>query len=187
MSSSICWCYGYQQLVESVQGKDADWAAEICGLPMRTTSAVRRVCMRTPRSASIQWGLAFEQQLSALGVTAAACDLMGVTGNIDNPGGNLLIKCAFDIEKRYGLGDFKIPRENYAGKMTLVRRHRVLRHRGLRVVGRLAPCGRDRRAVHAPDPLAAKRQPAFVLGHGCAPHVRGHEQDPLLRGGRSVS
>lgn len=44
---------------------------------------------------------------------------MGVTGNIDNPGGNLLIKCAFDIEKRYGLGDFKIPRENYAGKLTL--------------------------------------------------------------------
>ena len=44
---------------------------------------------------------------------------MGVTGNIDNPGGNLLIKCAFDIEKSYGLGDFKIPREEYAGKMTL--------------------------------------------------------------------
>lgn len=112
------WCYGYEQLVESVQGKDADWAAEICGVPADDIRGAARL-YATAESASIQWGLAFEQQLSALGVTAAACDLMGVTGNIDNPGGNLLIKCAFDIEKRYGLGDFKIPRENYAGKLTL--------------------------------------------------------------------
>lgn len=112
------WCYGYEQLVESVQGKDADWAAEICGLDADDIRGAARLYANA-ENASIQWGLAFEQQLSALGVTAAACDLMGVTGNIDNPGGNLLIKCAFDIEKRYGLGDFKIPRENYAGKMTL--------------------------------------------------------------------
>ena len=112
------WGYGYEQLVESVQGKDAEWAAEICGLKAEDIRGAARL-YATAESASIQWGLAFEQQLSALGVTAAACDLMGVTGNIDNPGGNLLIKCAFDIEKRYGLGDFKIPREEYAGKMTL--------------------------------------------------------------------
>ena len=112
------WCYGYEQLVESVQGKDADWAGEICDVdPEKIRGAARMYA--NAESAAIQWGLAFEQQLSALGVTAGACDLMGVTGNIDNPGGNLLIKCAFDIEKRYGLGDFKIPRENYAGKMTL--------------------------------------------------------------------
>ena len=112
------WCYGYEQLVDSVQGKDAEWAAEICDVPAEDIRTAARLYANA-ESASIQWGLAFEQQLSALGVTAAACDLMGVTGNIDNPGGNLLIKCAFDIEKRYGLGDFKIPRENYAGKLTL--------------------------------------------------------------------
>ena len=111
---------------------------------------------------------------------------MGVTGNIDNPGGNLLIKCAFDIEKRYGLGDFKIPRENYAGKLHAFGRHRVVRHRCLRLVRRPAACGGDGRALHAPDHLAAKRQPAFVLGHGRPAHVRGHQQDPVLRGGRPV-
>ncbi len=112
------WCYGYEQLVESVQGKDADWAAEICDVPAEDIRRAARLYANA-ENASIQWGLAFEQQLSALGVTSAACDLMGVTGNIDNPGGNLLIKCAFDIEKRYGLGDFKIPREEYAHKMVL--------------------------------------------------------------------
>ena len=112
------WCYGYEQLVESVQGKDADWAAEICDVPAEDIRRAARLYANA-ENASIQWGLAFEQQISALGVTSAACDLMGVTGNIDNPGGNLLIKCAFDIEKRYGLGDFKIPREEYAHKMVL--------------------------------------------------------------------
>ena len=111
------WCYGYEQLVESVQGKDADWAAEICDVPAEDIRKAARI-YATAESASIQWGLAFEQQLSALGVSAAALDLMGVTGNIDRPGGNLLMKCAFDIEKRYGLGDFKIPRENYKHKLT---------------------------------------------------------------------
>jgi len=112
------WCYGYEQLVESVQGKDADWAAEITGVDAELIRGAARMYAKA-ESASIQWGLAFEQQIAALGVTSAACDLMGVTGNIDNPGGNLLIKCAFDIEKRYGLGDFKIPRENYANKLVL--------------------------------------------------------------------
>ena len=112
-----CWTYGYEALVESVQGKDAEWAAEICGVDADDIRKAARLYANA-ESAAIQWGLAFEQQISALGVTAAACDLMGVTGNIDNPGGNILVKCAFDIEKRYGLGDFKIPRENYANKLT---------------------------------------------------------------------
>ncbi|MDD6785462.1 MAG: molybdopterin-dependent oxidoreductase [Eggerthellales bacterium] len=111
------WTYGYDALVESVQGKDADWAAEICGVDADDIRKAARL-YATAESAAIQWGLAFEQQIAALGVTAAACDLMGVTGNIDNPGGNVLVKCAFDIEKRYGLGDFKIPRENYSHKLT---------------------------------------------------------------------
>ncbi len=178
------WTYGYEQLVESVQGKDADWAAEICDVPAEDIRTAARL-YATAESASIQWGLAFEQQLSALGVTAAACDLMGVTGNIDNPGGNLLIKCAFDIEKRYGLGDFKIPRENYAGKLTL--------SAGIESSDIVA-CASSDALLHAvetgepyaPDHLAAKRQPAFVLGHGRPAHVRGHQQDPVLRGGRPV-
>ena len=56
-------------------------------------------------------------------------------------------------------------------------RHRVVRHRCLRLVRRPAACGGDGRALHAPDHLAAKRQPAFVLGHGRPAHVRGHQQE----------
>ena len=111
------WTYGYEALVESVADKTPEWAEPICDVPADLLRASARM-YATADAACIQWGLAFEQQLSALGVSSAALDLMGVTGNIDNPGGNLPMKCAFDIEKRYGLGDFKIPRENYAFKLT---------------------------------------------------------------------
>ncbi|NTW29242.1 MAG: molybdopterin-dependent oxidoreductase [Coriobacteriia bacterium] len=111
------WCFGYEQLVESIQDKTPEWAAEVCGLDVDDIVGAARMYANAS-SASIQWGLAFEQQISALGVTSAACDLMAITGNVDNPGGNLLIKCAFDIEKRYGLGDDLIPRDVYAKKLT---------------------------------------------------------------------
>ncbi len=111
------WTYGYEELVEYIQPYTAEWAAEVCGLDAEDIKGAARLYASVD-SASIQWGLAFEQQISALGVTSAACDLMGLTGNIDNPGGNLLIKCAFDIEKRYGLGDDLIDRETYKKKLT---------------------------------------------------------------------
>ena len=50
-------------------------------------------------------------------MTEAVADLMAVTGNIDNPGGNALYRCAFLIEKRYGLGDEYIDPEVYAKKL----------------------------------------------------------------------
>lgn len=111
------WTYGFDELKESVADKTPEWAAEVCGVDAEDIRGAARMYANA-EGASIQWGLAFEQQIAALGVTSAACDLMGLTGNIDNPGGNLLMKCAFDIEKRYGLGDFKIPRDIYANKLT---------------------------------------------------------------------
>jgi anaerobic selenocysteine-containing dehydrogenase len=110
------WTYGYEELVEHIQDKTPEWAAEICWVDPDDIRKAARLYANA-KSACIQWGLAFEQQISALGVTSAAVDLMGVTGNIDNPGGNLLIKCAYDIEKRYGLGDDLIPKENYKEKL----------------------------------------------------------------------
>ena len=42
---------------------------------------------------------------------------MAITGNIDNPGGNAMYRCAFLVEKRYGLGDEYIDPEIYAKKL----------------------------------------------------------------------
>ncbi|NTU90059.1 MAG: molybdopterin-dependent oxidoreductase [Actinobacteria bacterium] len=111
------WTYGYEELAAHIQDKTPEWAAEICGVDADDIRGAARLYANA-NCAAIQWGLAFEQQISALGVSSAAVDLMGVTGNIDKPGSNLLIKCAFEIEKRYGLGDDLIDRETYKKKLT---------------------------------------------------------------------
>jgi anaerobic selenocysteine-containing dehydrogenase len=71
----------------------------------------------TSSSCACQWGLAFEQQIAALGVTETVADIMAITANIDNPGGNSLYRCAYLIEKRYGLGDDLIDKDVYARKL----------------------------------------------------------------------
>ena len=71
----------------------------------------------TASSCACQWGLTFEQQIAALGVTETVADIMAITANIDNPGGNILTRCAYLIEKRYGLGDEYIDPEIYARKL----------------------------------------------------------------------
>ena len=96
--------------------KTPEWASDICGVEPETLRGAARL-IATSSSCACQWGLAFEQQIAALGVTESVADIMAITGNIDNPGGNALYRCAFLIEKRYGLGDEYIDPEVYAKKL----------------------------------------------------------------------
>ena len=116
--------------------------------PTRRPSGPSAICERSPpttirgaarliataSSCACQWGLAFEQQIAALGVTESVADIMAITGNIDNPGGNALYRCAFLIEKRYGLGDEYIvqarPTPRSSSRPDL--RHQRVQHRVLR-------------------------------------------------------
>jgi anaerobic selenocysteine-containing dehydrogenase len=111
-----CWTYGFDALAERVADKTPEWAQGITGVdPDDIRGAARLIA--TSSSCACQWGLAFEQQIAALGVTEAVADIMAITGNIDNPGGNSLFRCAYLIEKRYGLGDDYIDPEVYAKKL----------------------------------------------------------------------
>ncbi|MDR3052370.1 MAG: molybdopterin-dependent oxidoreductase [Coriobacteriales bacterium] len=110
------WTYGFEALAERVADKTPEWASQYCDCDPDDLRGAARL-MATSSSCAIQWGLAFEQQLAALGVTECAADLMAITGNIDNPGGNIFIRCAFLIEKRYGLGDDLIDPEVYNLKL----------------------------------------------------------------------
>ncbi|MBR2522591.1 MAG: molybdopterin-dependent oxidoreductase [Coriobacteriales bacterium] len=110
------WTFGFEQMAERVADKTPEWAAEICMIDPEPIRGAARL-IATASSCCCQWGLAFEQQIAALGVTETVCDIMAITGNIDNPGGNLQIRCAFLIEKRYGLGDELIDPDVYAKKL----------------------------------------------------------------------
>ena len=111
------WCYGYEQLVDSVQGKDAEWAAEICDVPaedIRTAARLYANANPLPSSGASPSAAALRAGRDGRGVRPHGRDRQH-----RQPGRQPAHQCAFDIEKRYGLGDFKIPRENYAGKLTL--------------------------------------------------------------------
>lgn len=110
------WCYGFEAMAERVADKTPEWASPICEVDPEVLRGAGRL-IATASSCACQWGLAFEQQIAALGVTETVADIMAVTGNIDNPGGNALYRCAFLIEKRYGLGDEYIDPEVYARKL----------------------------------------------------------------------
>ena len=111
-----CWTFGFDMLSERIANKTPEWASEICDVDPELIRGAARL-IATSSSCACQWGLAFEQQIAALGVTETVADIMAITGNIDNPGGNLLTRCAFLIEKRYGLGDEYIDPEIYAKKL----------------------------------------------------------------------
>ena len=97
------WTYGYDVLAERVQEYPVDKVAEICWVaPDLIREAARFYAQAHP--STIQWGLAVD--MSKIGTQSAhaiAC-LAGVTGNIDNPGGNILIDQACGLEFSYNSG-----------------------------------------------------------------------------------
>jgi len=90
------WCCGFEDMAQAVKDATPEWAAEICGLEVEDIIGAARL-YASARPGTIQWGLPFEQQSSALGLDTAVMDLLGICGNIDVPGGVLLIRNAFNI------------------------------------------------------------------------------------------
>lgn len=110
------WCSGLEELAESVKDKTPAWAAEICDLDEQEIIASARL-YASAKPGAIQWGLAFDQQLSAMALCLAGCDLMAICGNVDVPGGNILVHNAFEINAGYATGDDIAPAEWRAKKL----------------------------------------------------------------------
>ena len=97
------WTYGFEQLAERVQEYTPERCAEICWIDKDLLIEVARFYANA-KPASIQWGLAID--MAKIGVVAAhaiAC-LVGITGNIEVPGGNILIDQAGGLQFGYGSG-----------------------------------------------------------------------------------
>ncbi len=111
------WCAYFDELAEAVKDMTPAWAAEITGVPEEDIIAAGRF-FAASKPATIQWGLAFDQQMSAMSLNLAAVDLMALTANIDQPGGWLLVHNAFECNGGYASGDENIPEEWMARKLT---------------------------------------------------------------------
>ena len=92
------WTTGFDVIAEHVQEWTAERAAEICQIPVEDVIGSARL-FASGNSSAIQWGLAFDQNMSAMALNLAAVDLMAICGNIDTPGGWLLVHNAFNVSR----------------------------------------------------------------------------------------
>ncbi len=81
--------FGFERLADHARPFTADWAEPITRVPAdRIRSAARTYA--TTRPASLQWGNGIDTSVNGFQTARALLILMGLTGNIDVPGGNVL-------------------------------------------------------------------------------------------------
>ena len=97
------WTYGYDQLKERVQEYTPEKCAEICWIDKDLLVEAARFYANSKPS-TIHWGLAVDMSKIGTQTAQAIGCLAGVTGNIDNPGGNILIDQASGLDFSYNSG-----------------------------------------------------------------------------------
>lgn len=84
------WCYGYEELVDACREWTPERAAEVCWVKADDIRAAARF-MATAKPMNIQWGLAIDQQISSTPAGHCILALSAITGNVDVPGGNVVL------------------------------------------------------------------------------------------------
>ena len=85
------WCYGFDELKERVQEYTPEKAEEITWVPKDLIIKAARLYANNKPSA-IQWGEPVDAMPAGSVVAQAINQLWAITGNIDNPGGNVIAR-----------------------------------------------------------------------------------------------
>lgn len=85
------YVHGWEPFVNRVNEYPLDKVAKITWIPKEKIREAARL-FATVKPAAIQWGVAIEQQITCADNNRALMALMGITGNIDIPGGQVLFK-----------------------------------------------------------------------------------------------
>jgi len=93
--------YGWEPFVKRVNEYPVEKVAEITWVPQEKISQAARL-LPTTKPAAIQWAVAIEHQVTCADNNRALMALMGITGNIDVPGGQVL----FSTPKIRNVGQF---------------------------------------------------------------------------------
>ncbi|MDF1593566.1 MAG: molybdopterin-dependent oxidoreductase [Desulfobacterales bacterium] len=83
--------HGWAPFVERVNEYPLDRVEKITWVPQEKVRAAARL-FATTRPAAVQWGVAIEQQVNCADNNRVLLALMGITGNIDAKGGQVLFK-----------------------------------------------------------------------------------------------
>ncbi len=95
------YVHGWEPFVERVNEYPLNKVSEITWIPEEKIREAARL-FATSKPAGIQWGVAIEQQINCADNDRALLALMGITGNIDKPGGQVL----FRTPKIRNVGEF---------------------------------------------------------------------------------
>ena len=82
------WTKGFRELREHLQSYSLDEVSEITWVSKDLILEAARLYSRT-KPASLQWGNAIEHNINSFQCARALLILMGITGNLDLPGGNV--------------------------------------------------------------------------------------------------
>ncbi|NLZ54033.1 MAG: molybdopterin-dependent oxidoreductase [Thermoanaerobacteraceae bacterium] len=97
------WCYGFEKLEEWVEEYTPEKVAEIAWLDKDLFIKATRMYANA-KPGAIQWGVALDQQISAVDAAMIITDMMAITGNLDVPGGNIFVRYAYNSSKKYAFG-----------------------------------------------------------------------------------
>lgn len=85
------YTHGWDEWVKRVNEYPLDKVEKITWVPAEKIRAAARL-FATTKPACIQWGVAIEQQINCQDNNRILMHLMGITGNLDAPGGQVLFK-----------------------------------------------------------------------------------------------
>ena len=95
--------YGWEPFVKRVNEYPLEKVEEITRVPRDKIREAARL-FATTKPAAIQWGVAIEQQTTCADNNRALMALMGITGNIDRAGGQVLFNTSQDQKCRMRFG-----------------------------------------------------------------------------------
>ncbi len=113
------WCYGFDQLVESVKDWSPEEASKVTWIPADDIRKAARLFAQGNPSA-LQWGVAVDMNVNGIPQAHAWIAMNAICGNIEKPGGNIVARDAYGMVLSYPYGyDQYVPAEMQAKRIGL--------------------------------------------------------------------
>jgi anaerobic selenocysteine-containing dehydrogenase len=106
------YSFGFDLLAEHIQSFTPEWAEPITRVPSEQIRSAARI-YATTKPAALQWGNGIDTSVNGFQTGRALLILMGLTGNIDVPGGNVVWIPPRGIKPKSPLIDMSVAGEQF--------------------------------------------------------------------------
>jgi anaerobic selenocysteine-containing dehydrogenase len=110
------YTFGWEPFVQRVNAYPLDKVEEITWVPKEKIREAARL-FATTKPAAIQWGVAIEQQINCVDNDRLLMFLMGLTGNLDAPGGQVLNRTPNVVNVGHFGAHGMLPKEQVAKRL----------------------------------------------------------------------